>query len=727
MKIRAHLIRLMIVSLFLGQLAQAAYKVKPTELLFHRQAVKRMVLDDSQSILLSTLDPASIVGLSVMHPQTTLSGRPLSYAIQGDALAITATQAGESALWVGGFNPYALYLLDIQSVSGSGDVGIDFAQQDMSRRLIVVCRFDQGRCRELRWQVQVDGKTVDDQPLQADGFQMPALPFRLKVQMLGTGFNVLVEKDGRHQLAGRADIANHFDLRRKDLFRQFNWRVLTGLRSDTKVFLGRANAALSPGIGQADIRTINYEDGSPMIEGGRLWLTMSVRGGGLQHSLQGVFSMDPTVFDLKFEGAILFDRGDGLWRNEMASCIIFDRRDQKWRGWTTGFSAYADPARQEQKQIWAVQSERDPRRGLVIMSARSTRLIGNYEDTHTLFDAQANKWRMLLCENHGGYRAVIRESDHWNGPFETIAGPVTVDTTGTQLQMFDGVRYAIFGSNDRCIYCYSYPDLKPIGKLNLDLPPWDDQSGTRVWPNVVPLPEGYPADYLALTMDRFNFPGMTGGNWTYGAMYLFYADRPQMPDPDPGRFAKEIAAFAEQDRKDLFPKGGIVFVGSSSIRMLNIPKFFPDINALNRGFGGSHISDVNHYLEETVLQYEPKTVVFYCGSNDVWAGKSPAQVKEDFDEFCGRLFKRVPDARLIILALRPSQSRITVIEIERQMNDVLLTLARQDKRIDYIAESFDRYLDANGQPISELYLNDQLHLNDAGYRIWSEVLTPLLK
>jgi hypothetical protein len=51
----------------------------------------------------------------------------------------------------------------------------------------------------------------------------------------------------------------------------------------------------------------------------------------------------------------------------------------------------------------------------------------------------------------------------------------------------------------------------------------DDRINTRVWPNVIPLPEGYPARYIAPMMDRLNFPGMKGGNWTYGATYLYHA------------------------------------------------------------------------------------------------------------------------------------------------------------------------------------------------------------
>jgi lysophospholipase L1-like esterase len=200
----------------------------------------------------------------------------------------------------------------------------------------------------------------------------------------------------------------------------------------------------------------------------------------------------------------------------------------------------------------------------------------------------------------------------------------------------------------------------------------------------------------------------------------------QVEDPEPERFAKSMAAFAQQDSESPFDKGGIVFVGSSSVRRLDIPKYFPGLKALNRGFGGAHISDVNYYIEETVLKYEPSKVIFFCGGNDLWAGKSVPQVREDFDDFRKRLFERVPNAQLIVLGVRPSPRRIALIDTELKMNAALNNIARDDKRITYLNGSCDRFLDENGQPITGLYADDRLHMNDAGYRIWMEILGPFL-
>ncbi len=202
---------------------------------------------------------------------------------------------------------------------------------------------------------------------------------------------------------------------------------------------------------------------------------------------------------------------------------------------------------------------------------------------------------------------------------------------------------------------------------------------------------------------------------------------PAAPDPDPVRFAKEIEAFDAADKKSPPEKGGIVFTGSSSIRLLEIPKYFPGLKALNRGFGGAHISEVNHYLERCLLRYEPSLVVFYCGTNDLWDKKSPEQVEEDFTEFRTRLFERVPEARLIVLAVRPSPARISIIKTEADMNERFRKAAEADKRITYLAGSCDRFLDSEGKPIPDLYVEDGLHMSPKGYEIWKEILGPHLK
>jgi hypothetical protein len=491
----------------------------PLDIQFRRQAVHRLVFDHENAIPLSMLKPSKIVKLEVEHPSIKVSGGTTFYKVDKGLLTVSAGEPSESALWIGGFNPYGTYDVSFAASEGnSREAGVEFATAGNKNRLVILAGFNENECTTIHWRLIVNGTEKQNdivtlkEPVKG--------PFIFRVQVIGTRLNVFMEQNGVNRAVDVRDFMQFIDLRRKEHIRSFEFRLLTKLDADGSVVIKEAGASLTTGAGQADLCAITYKDGSPLLDKGRLWFTITIRG---RHFPQGVFSMNPSVFDVRLEGVTAFDRNDGLLRNELASHIFYDKEAKEWRGLTVGMSAYYDVDKKIGKQLWAISSKKDPRFGFSIMKAKPTGLIGDYEDPQCIYDSQAGKWRMLLCENHRGYKAVIRQSDKWDGTYEIIAGPVEVNSTGTQIQKIGQKRYALFGSADRNVYIYTYPDLKPAGELQIHRPPWNDKTGTRIWPNVIPLPEGYPARYIALMMDRLNFPGMKGANWIYGAMYLYHA------------------------------------------------------------------------------------------------------------------------------------------------------------------------------------------------------------
>ena len=504
-----------------------ANDMSPDQLEFRRQAVRRIIFDRSQEIQLAGLWPAKVIGLDVMHPPVGPQINDSRLEIEGSRLRISSNKPATATRWVGGFNPFAVYDVAVNKFTGSGAIGVMFRDTDAENRITATLVVKDGMYQSIRCVVVKGSKEVELQDFVLPKVLICNDPIRLRVQMLAVGANFFVERAERSTLIGRMDFVRHFDLRRKELMRRFEFCLHTSLQANSSAEIDEAIAALSPGIGQADMRVVTYEDGSPIFRDGRLWILMTVRGGGLPHPMQGIYSLNPSVFDIRFEGIILYDRGDGLLRNDLASSIIYDRKKNQWRGLTTGFSSYGDPEKKEKKQILTVQSSHSPLQGLSIMKAKPVILPNASEDPQIIYDQEAEKWRILACAKGGaGFPATLYESDKWDGPYKIIAGPVGVNSTGCLLQKFGQKRYALFGSADRKVYIYTYPDLKPAGELRMHRPPWNDKSGTRIWPNVIPLPEGYPAPYIALTMDRLNFPGMKGANWAYGAMYLYHATLP---------------------------------------------------------------------------------------------------------------------------------------------------------------------------------------------------------
>lgn len=527
---RSFLPFLILVSLLSSEFSLAETPFHPKDLEFKRQGVRRMIFDADQAIPLASLRPATVRNFDLMHPE--LGGKendqPLTkWTIdEGRLIAESKKTESQSLRWVGGFNAFATYDLSVEKCEGTGSTGIAFRDSSSGDLMIARLHFKNGAPQRITWDVELDGKTVvkKEWPVPKE---VGSKNFVLRVQMAVVGVNLLIETDRESRLVGFSDFSEHIDLREKKHMRHYDFGVGVELAPNARVVISGATGALTPGTGQADIRAITDPEGNALIDEGRLWFTVTVRGRALPNPMQAVFSLNPSVFDVKFEGIIAFDLGDGMLRNEHASHLFHDPESGEWRGWTTGFSAYAGDGGAEGKTILAVSSTRDPRKGFSIMKAKPVGIDGAHEDPHGIYDTEAKKWRLLLCEKHEKFRAGMWESVDWDSGFQRLAGPVPMDSTGTMIQKIDGTRYALYGSADRKIYIATYPDLKPAGELNVYLPPWNEGNGTRIWPNVIPLPDGYPAPFLALMMDRVNFPGMPKPNWTYGALYLYHGYFPE--------------------------------------------------------------------------------------------------------------------------------------------------------------------------------------------------------
>lgn len=187
---------------------------------------------------------------------------------------------------------------------------------------------------------------------------------------------------------------------------------------------------------------------------------------------------------------------------------------------------------------------------------------------------------------------------------------------------------------------------------------------------------------------------------------------------DPARLKSEIDAFVQWDRKNAFPPHGVLFVGSSTIRMWPTRDRFPALPVINRGFGGSQISDVNYYITETTLKYAADTIVFYAGDNDLNAGKSPQRVLEDYRTFVARVLAAKPDTRILFIAVKPSLARWKIWNVMQEANRLVQAFTATNPRLRYL-DLGPQMLGADGTPKPELFVADGLHMTAAGYDLWT--------
>jgi len=198
------------------------------------------------------------------------------------------------------------------------------------------------------------------------------------------------------------------------------------------------------------------------------------------------------------------------------------------------------------------------------------------------------------------------------------------------------------------------------------------------------------------------------------------------PRVDPARFESQIAAFESQDGKNTPARDAALFVGSSSIRMWPTARHFPDFAVINRGFGGSHISDVIHFADRIVVPYKPRAIVFYAGDNDIAAGKSPQRVLADYQQFCDIVQEKLPQTAIVFISIKPSLARWTKWPAMREANRLIEDYCDSTEHLEYVNIA-KPMIGADGEPRGELFVGDGLHLSEAGYRVWVDEVLPVLK
>ncbi|MBA4110802.1 MAG: GDSL family lipase [Leptothrix sp. (in: Bacteria)] len=200
----------------------------------------------------------------------------------------------------------------------------------------------------------------------------------------------------------------------------------------------------------------------------------------------------------------------------------------------------------------------------------------------------------------------------------------------------------------------------------------------------------------------------------------------QPPSPD-DQWAAAFQDFERADAASPTLPGGVVFVGSSSIRLWSdmAKQFTGWPTVINRGFGGSELADCARHVQRLVSLYQPRLVLVYAGDNDLAAGRLPHQVLESYQAFVAGVRERQPGLPVVFISIKPSPSRAKLMPSVREANRLIRDYTDQGKNL-YFVDVFTPMLGPDGEPRAELFKPDALHLNQAGYALWQSTIVKSL-
>jgi len=190
--------------------------------------------------------------------------------------------------------------------------------------------------------------------------------------------------------------------------------------------------------------------------------------------------------------------------------------------------------------------------------------------------------------------------------------------------------------------------------------------------------------------------------------------------PDPHRFDGEI----KKIEKLPIPEGeGLtVFTGSSSIRMWDgIKQDCSGVPVVNTGFGGSHMSDLLFFIEETILRFQPDKVFIYEGDNDIAAEKSPNAILKTTKQVVSKILKSNPDITIHFISAKPSPSRWQYKEQYMAFNALLKSYCKANPQLFYV-DVWKKMLNESGRPDPTIFISDSLHMNRKGYLLWKDIV-----
>lgn len=191
---------------------------------------------------------------------------------------------------------------------------------------------------------------------------------------------------------------------------------------------------------------------------------------------------------------------------------------------------------------------------------------------------------------------------------------------------------------------------------------------------------------------------------------------------DPTRFQKEVDRIHEKYPPNLQRENLILFTGSSSVRMWNdLSSYFPDHEIVNAGFGGSQTFELLHFVDELIIDYKPKKVFIYEGDNDVSSGKSSTEIILTLHELVEKIKGALPGVEILLISAKPSISRWHLKDQYMDLNQHFKEYSELYENVEYV-NIWDIMLDAEGKPKTDIFLEDNLHMNKAGYDLWAEVV-----
>jgi len=194
--------------------------------------------------------------------------------------------------------------------------------------------------------------------------------------------------------------------------------------------------------------------------------------------------------------------------------------------------------------------------------------------------------------------------------------------------------------------------------------------------------------------------------------------------PEVKAWESEIEKFEQLDIAKSYPSDAIMFAGSSSIRLWStLGKDMLPYNVIQRGYGGAKLSDFAVYADRILYPHKCRAIVLFI-ANDISGSnsdKSPLEVSQLFRKTLHIIRRQFRETPVIWVSVTPTPLRWHIWPEIKEAGEMISEIC-ENQRNTYYLDTEKYFTNEKGLPRADLFLDDRLHLNAEGYKVWSGLI-----
>jgi lysophospholipase L1-like esterase len=174
------------------------------------------------------------------------------------------------------------------------------------------------------------------------------------------------------------------------------------------------------------------------------------------------------------------------------------------------------------------------------------------------------------------------------------------------------------------------------------------------------------------------------------------------------------------------PQNAIVFAGSSIFYFwTTLVDDMAPLPVINQAFAGARMHSVFNAMDKLIVPYNPKIIVYYCGSNDINDGADASDILSGFEKFVSSVRDKLPSTIVYFISINKAPQKMAKCAVIDDSNEKINKWCKKTDGLYFI--DINPHFFICGQSRTDLFFEDGLHFQPEAYVEFTKIIKPVIE